>query len=79
MQIAVLFIVSFIIIFGIGAGFDGAMVGLVATAPEEKNPHRAAPCEELDPPYDIKLVFVQTITSVLRKINKNCCQQSCTF
>ena len=43
------------------------MVGLVATAPGEKNPHKAAPCEELDPPYDIKLVFVQTIASVLRK------------
>jgi len=29
--------------------------------------------------YDIKLVFVQKITFVLRKINKNCCHQSCTF
>ena len=29
--------------------------------------------------YDIKLVFVQKIISVLRKINKNCCHQSCTF
>jgi len=26
----------------------------------------------LDPPYDIRLVFVQKITFVLRKINKNC-------
>jgi len=25
----------------------------------------APPCEELDPPYDIKLVFVQKITFVL--------------
>jgi len=31
--------------------------------PREKTPHRAPPCEELDPPYDIKLVFfVQKIT-----------------
>ena len=32
-------------------------------------------------PYDrpIKLVFVQRITLVLRKINKNCCYQSCTL
>ena len=35
-----------------------------------KTPHRAPPCEELDPPYDIKLVFVQQITFVPRKINK---------
>ena len=42
-------------------------------------PRRAPPCQELDPPYDIKLVFVQKITFVLRKINKNCCHQSCTF
>jgi len=28
-------------------------------------------------PYDIRLVFVQTIAFVLRKINKNCCHQSC--
>jgi len=26
-------------------------------------------------PYDIKLVFVQKIIFVLRKINKNCCHQ----
>ena len=31
----------------------------------------APPCEELDPPYDIELVFVQKITFVLRKINKS--------
>jgi len=30
----------------------------------------------LDPPYDIELVFVQKITFVIRKINKNCCHQS---
>ena len=35
-----------------------------------KTPHRAPPCEELDPPCDIKLVFVQQITFVPRKINK---------
>jgi len=27
----------------------------------------------------MKLVFVQKITSVLRKINRNCCHRSCTF
>jgi len=36
----------------------------------KKTPHRAPPCEELDPPYDIRLVFCAKITSVLRKINK---------
>ena len=30
-------------------------------------------------PYDVNLVLVQKITFVLSKINKNCCQQSCTF
>jgi len=38
--------------------------------PRRKTPHRAPPCVELDPPYDIKLVFVQKITFVLREINK---------
>jgi len=47
--------------------------------PRRKTPHRALTCEELDPLYDIKLVFVQKLTSVLRKINKNCCHHSCTF
>ena len=47
--------------------------------PRRKTPHRAPPCEELDPPCDIKLVFVQKITFVLRKINKNCCHHICTF
>jgi len=49
--------------------------------PRRKTPHRAPPYEELDPPYDIKLVFfVQKITFfVLRKINKNCCKHRCTF
>jgi len=53
---------------------------LVATAPREKQtPHRPPPCEDSDPPYDIQLVLVQKITSVLRKTNKNCCHQSCTL
>jgi len=58
--------------------------------PRRKTPHTAPPCEELDPAtlavndtdgnaYDIKLLSVQKITFVLRKINKNCCHQSCTF
>jgi len=34
---------------------------------------------ELDSPYDIKLVFVQKITFLSKKINKNCCDQNCTF
>jgi len=48
---------------------------MVTTAPgEKKTPHRAPPCEELDAPYDIELVFAQkVVTFVLRKINKNCC------
>jgi len=50
----------------------------VATA-RSKTPHRAPPCGELDPPHDMKLVFVQEITFVLRKINRNCCHQSSTF
>jgi len=45
-----------------------------------QTPHMAPPCEELDPPYDIKLVFcAEKLHNVLRKINKNCCHQSCTF
>jgi len=51
---------------------DFHVTAMVATAPGEKTPHRAPPCEELDPPYDVKLAFVQ-------KINKNCCHQSCLF
>jgi len=47
--------------------------------PGRKTPDRVQPCEELDPPYDIKLVFVQKITLVLSKINKNCCHQSCRY
>jgi len=35
--------------------------------------------EELDAPYDIKFGFLQKITFVLRKVNKNCCHQSCAF
>ena len=30
-------------------------------------------------PYDVKLVFVQKITLVLKKSTKNCCDQSCSF
>jgi len=43
---------------------------VVATAPGEKTPHRTPPCEELNPLYDIKLVFEQKITFVLRKIKQ---------
>jgi len=58
------------------ADFHRAMV---ATAPGGKLLVDGAPCEELDPPYDIRLVFVRRIAFVLRKINKNCRHQSCTF
>jgi len=49
---------------------------MVATAPGEKLLIGRRPCEELDPPYDMELVFVQKITLVLRKINKNCCHHA---
>jgi len=51
---------------------------MVATVPRE-TPQRAPPCEKPDSPYDIKFVFVQKITFVLRKIRKNCRHHSCTF
>jgi len=43
---------------------------MVTTAPREKTPHMVPPYEESDPPYDVKLVFVQKITFVLKKISK---------
>jgi len=71
----------------IGADFRRAMV---ATAPGGKAPHRAPPCEELDPAtlavndtdgnaVRYQACFVQKIKSVCRKINKICCHLSCTF
>jgi len=42
----------------------------MATATGDKTPRRAPPREELDPPYDIKLVFVQKTTFDLRKSTK---------
>ena len=38
--------------------------------PRRNTPHRAPPGEDFDPPYDIKLVFVQKITLVLRESTK---------
>jgi len=35
-----------------------------------KTPHRAPPCEELDPPYDIKLVFLDEVTLILGNSTK---------
>jgi len=69
---------GFYILFYIGADFHGAMV---ATAPREKLfiRRRPPPCDELDPSKDIKLVFVQKIAFVLRKINKNCCHAAALF
>jgi len=53
-----------------GADFHRAMV---ATAPVEKLLIGRLP------PYDIKVVFVQKITFVFRKNDKNCYHQSCTI
>jgi len=63
---------------------------MVATAPGEKLLKRRRPVRnwtqlywqlmtQIVTPYDVKLVFVQKITFVPKKINKNCCHQSCTF
>jgi len=53
---------------------------MVATAPgRKKTPHRAPPCEELDPPYDTKLVFVQEITFVHRKWTKRTATRAAIF
>jgi len=38
--------------------------------PRRNTPHRAPPGEDFDPPYDIKLVFVQKITLVLSESTK---------
>ena len=54
-------------------------IGNCGDCPRRKTHPRAPPYEELDPAYNIRLVFVQKITFVLRKINKNYCHQSCTF
>jgi len=47
--------------------------------PKGKALYTAPPCDELDPSKDIKLVFVQKIAFVLRKINKNCCHAAALF
>jgi len=65
-------------------------MAMVATTPQEKllTGRRAVRnwtqlcCQsviQMVTPYDIKLAYVQIITFVLRRINKNCCHQSCTF
>jgi len=61
-----------------GADFRRATV---ATATREKKLliDTAPPWEKVDPPYDTKLAFVQKITPVVRKINRNCYHRSCTF
>jgi len=51
---------------------------MVTTAPRRKTPHRATPREELDPPYDIKLVFVHKITSVLLPTEQHFLTPICT-
>jgi len=67
-----------------GTDFHSAVL---ANAAGEKLFSWEPPCEELDPAtlaindtdgnaVRYQLVFVQKITFVLRKINKNCCHQS---
>ena len=63
-------------ICSIGADFHRAMV---ATAPEEKLFIVRRPVRNWTRRTMSSLLFVQKITFVLRKINKNCCHQSCTF
>jgi len=57
------------------ADFHRAMV---ATA-QEKTPHRAPPCEELDPSYDIKLDFVQKIHLFLAQSTKTVATRAALF
>jgi len=52
-----------------------ALARSTTDCPGRRTPRGAPPCEELDPPYDIKPVFVHKITFVRRKINKNCCHR----
>jgi len=59
----------------IGADLHRAVL---ATAPGEKLLIKGATCEEFGLLYYIKLVFVQKITFVLEKIDKNCCHDVCT-
>ena len=48
--------------------------------PREKTPHRAPPCEELDPPYDIKLVFcAENYILFLRKSTKTVVTRAALF
>jgi len=47
---------------------------MVASAPARITPHRAPPYEEMDLRHEFAHLF-----SLLRKINKNCCHQSCTL
>jgi len=50
----------------VGADFHRAMV---ASAPRE-TPHWAPPCEELDPPYDIKLVCFRAENYICSRENQ---------
>ena len=47
--------------------------------PRRETRHRAPACEELDPPYDTKLVFVQKVTFVLRKSTKTAATRAALF
>jgi len=60
----------------IGANFQRAMV---ATAPGEKTPHRAPPCE--DPRWTRRTIssFFAENYIFLEKSSKNSYQQSCSF
>jgi len=43
----------------------------------KKTPHRAPPCEELDPPYDIKLVFF--VLKITGKSTKTAANRAALF
>jgi len=60
----------------INADFHRAVV---ATAPGEKTPHRAPPCEELDPPYDIKFVLCRKLHLFLGKSTKTAATRAALF
>jgi len=47
--------------------------------PRRNTPHRAPPGEDFDPPYDIKLVFVQKITFVLSESTKTAATRAALF
>jgi len=47
--------------------------------PRRKTPHRAPPCEELDPPYDIKRVLCRKLRLFLAKSTKTAATEAALF